>query len=167
VRTTLVFKVQFADGDVKDVPYSLDIFNSIPYEEFCRNKPYLQHLVFPTSSHALKEFYRNINSKPLDGLAAGERVYVDIRFFGDIWYQNLLLPDSDTNLYVTPMTVSVRNRKTVKLTGILTREAVQMTIYDIQSFVYSELDESRMVLVDEDFVADHPMVKLSRGGKAV
>ena len=46
-RSTMVFTIRFRDGDIRKVPYSQDLFDSIPYEEFCTRKRYLYHLIYP------------------------------------------------------------------------------------------------------------------------
>ena len=48
VRSTMTFTVRFQDGDVREVPYSKDLFDSIPYAEFCSSKRYLYHLIYST-----------------------------------------------------------------------------------------------------------------------
>ena len=38
-RTTLLFQVRFKDGSIHELPYSKDLYDSIPYAEFCESKP--------------------------------------------------------------------------------------------------------------------------------
>ena len=46
-RATMIFTNRFRDGDVREVPYWQDLYDSIPYEEFSTKKQYLYHHIFP------------------------------------------------------------------------------------------------------------------------
>ena len=48
-RTTCEFLVRFEDGAEIWITYSLDLFKTVPYEHFCRSKPYLFPLVMPAA----------------------------------------------------------------------------------------------------------------------
>jgi hypothetical protein len=78
-RTTLVFTVKFLDGETHEIPYSKDLYNSIPYEEYCASKPYLRHLRLPVTDG--KKFIQDINSKPVIGYSVNQWVYLDIRVY--------------------------------------------------------------------------------------
>jgi len=45
-RTTMEFEIQFEDGDVIWLPWSDNLFNTTPYEDFCRANPPLFHYCF-------------------------------------------------------------------------------------------------------------------------
>ena len=96
----MIFTVKFVDGDVREIPYSLDIFNSIPYEEFCRAKPYLHHLIH-SSTEATRFVKDTIKTFSWTGYQTNQEVYLDIRLYGDLWFDDLNLPDTSQMTYVS------------------------------------------------------------------
>eukprot|EP00973_Karenia_brevis_P090539 12403102-Karenia_brevis.AAC.1 len=54
-RTTLEFEVVFADGELKWIPYSKDLYDSLPYEHYCRSHPELQFLIYPYAEQLRRE----------------------------------------------------------------------------------------------------------------
>lgn len=46
IRTTMEFYIRFGDGDERWVTWSKDLFDSVPYEDFCRARPPLFPLLF-------------------------------------------------------------------------------------------------------------------------
>ena len=74
------------------VPYGQDLFDSIPYEEFCTVKSYLYHLIFPVDR--ANKYSAEKRNQAITVFKPGDEVYVDIRVFGDTWYEDLALPDS-------------------------------------------------------------------------
>ena len=93
----MVFKVKYGDGDVLDIPWSPDLLCQA-YYEFCESRPYLQHLAMD-STLAIK-FVKQLRKMDVTSVNIGDIVYVDLRFFGDDWYEFLELPDFETSSYV-------------------------------------------------------------------
>lgn len=97
-RTTLEFEVVFADGELKWIPYSKDLYDSLPYEHYCRSHPELQFLIYPYAEQLRRE--RETKGAKITAVKPGDKVYVDLRSYGATWYQSLPLPDKDHKKYV-------------------------------------------------------------------
>ena len=157
-RTSMVFTVLFADGDVREIPYSQDIYNSIPYEDFCRSKPYLRHLLH--TAVEMPEFLRQLRRDyPLGKFRLKQEVFMDVRLHGDIWFDSLNLPDTSTMTYVSRFVVTRITQAKLDLLNPITKEHFKFGVHDLFCFLHLEFDPSSMVLIDEAFLVNYPQVK--------
>ena len=108
VRTTMEFEILFEDGSIVWLPYSKDIFDSVPYEEFCRMRPELLPLLHDAKTAAA--LMSRLNRTPITEVKPGDVVYVDLRSYGAGWYESLNLPDKDHSSYMLRYEVSVSGR---------------------------------------------------------
>ena len=100
-RNSMEFDITFEDGDRHWKPFDRDLFNSLPYEDFCRAHSELFDLLVDTD-HIGKEHER-INSQPITEIEPGQTVYVNIRYFGfDEYDARVNLPDKFHTVYVIP-----------------------------------------------------------------
>jgi hypothetical protein len=91
--------MRYTDGDIREVGYSKDLFDCQPYEDFCKRQAHTYHLIHTT---ALADMWiSEQRNKTITLCVTGDDIYVNIRLFGDIWYYELLLPNSALNIYVT------------------------------------------------------------------
>jgi len=155
-RTSMTFKVKFMDGDVMEVPYSPDLFKTIAYEEYCDSKPYLRHLKF--TAEESKTFIREKGKNSITGYTVEQEVYLDIRFYGGIWFDRLDLPDSDTTTYVSKFRITTCSRKRLDMTNSLTGETCACKAYDIYCFLHTNFDDSNMIVIDEEFLVKYPQI---------
>lgn len=101
IRTTMEFFIRYADGDERWVTWSKDLFDSIPYEDFCRAHPPLFPLLYTTKEAARR--IAEIKNSDITEVAPGDAVYVDLRARGGAtWYNSIGLPDSARITYVLP-----------------------------------------------------------------
>jgi hypothetical protein len=97
-RTTMEFEVRFEAGSIVWLPWSKELFDTVPYENFCRGKPELYVLVFGAKDAGI--FVKDKDKKAITMVKPGDSCYVDLRYYGAAWYNNLGLPDSDHSRYV-------------------------------------------------------------------
>ena len=139
-RTTLVFTVSFAGGETLEIPYSKDLFDSIPYEEYCNSKPYLRHLRLSVNEG--KKFIQHIQRQPLQGYVVGQEVYLNIRVYGDGWLDKLQLPDVATITYVSKFVITKVTAKKLSMINPLTNDNHMFGAYDIYCFLHDNFDAS-------------------------
>jgi hypothetical protein len=89
-RSTLEFEVVFADGDIVWLPYSPDLANNAALQEFIQLRPQLFPLRF-TAKVATSVLSR-LRKLPVQGVNPGDVFYVDLRQWGEEWYQTVLSP---------------------------------------------------------------------------
>ena len=97
-RTTMEFEIMFADGTIKWLVWTADLFDTTAYENFCGSRPELRPLLF-TAADALKR-KQETNKQPITEVAPGQSTYVDIRYYSSEWYAGLGLPDPEHHSYV-------------------------------------------------------------------
>ena len=113
-RTEMVFKVKFADGDIVDLPWTHDLLCDV-YYEYCESIPHLKHLSLDTKM--AKVFITHQRKLDISSVSIGDVVYADLRYFGDLWYESLKLPDNEylscmwCNLNTPTGTIKVLRRK--------------------------------------------------------
>jgi hypothetical protein len=114
-RTTMEFNVLFRSGDVVWLPYSQDIFQMIQFEDFCDKTPGLYFLKYSHSDSAKRRAV--VNKQPITSLQPGETIYVNIRTWGEQWYQSLGLPDMFTTQYVDHWDITSWKKEPFSLYG--------------------------------------------------
>ena len=114
-RTTMEFLIRFMDGDQTWLPYSQDIFQMQQFETFCVETPGLYFLQYSFS--VARSRIKDINLQPITMLGPGHSIYVDIRTFGELWYQTVGLPDMFTTRYVDKWTITGWKKEPLKLFG--------------------------------------------------
>ena len=159
-RSKMVFKVKYADGDVLDIPWSPDL-QCEAYYDFCDARPYLKHLTF--DARMAKAFITEMNKKPITAVAVNDTVFVDLRFYGDLWYEALGLPDFATSSYVMEFTYTHWYHRTSRST-ISARFNLNGVTYAMDNYLVfawgsvKEFDPSTMILVDEQLAAVYPKI---------
>ena len=72
------FLVRYADGDVLWLPYSLDLFKTIAYEDFVSSKPELHPML--NDAKGAQNWLADVKAKPIR-VRKGQSFFVDIRAF--------------------------------------------------------------------------------------
>ena len=86
VKTTMSFRVEFADGDVVWLPYSKDLDETQAFGEYTKSLPALEHL--SCGPKRAKEWLTEMKRATISGYKVGAELYVDIRTYGTGWYDN-------------------------------------------------------------------------------
>ena len=90
-------------------------------------------------------------------------MYVDLRFFGDQWYQSLDLPDFSTKSYVVVFEYTHWYHRTSKK-KISARFLLNGATYALDNYLVfawgsvKTFDETYMVLVDADIAKRYPRI---------
>lgn len=90
-RTKLDFLVQYHDGDQLWLPYSKDLFESQPFEDYCRSTVELMYTHLPSSLAAVKT--KEALKQPITCVEPGNTVYVKLKILDPLLYANLPLED--------------------------------------------------------------------------
>ena len=160
-RTSMTFKVEFVDGDIRSLPWSPDLLCE-EYYKFCESRPYLFHLTLDT--RMAKKWKTQLNRQDISAVKPGDLVYLDLRFFGDAWYESLQLPDFDTTSYVMEMRYTKWYHKSSKrkITGnliLLTQHSYSLDGYLVHCWGSVKVfDPSTMVLVNDDMIKRYPNI---------
>jgi hypothetical protein len=101
IRTSMEFEVLFATGTLKWRGWDNELFQTAPYEDFCRSRPELRPLLFTVK--VAKQEIKRLNSSPIKLVKPGDEVFLDLRNYGAGWYQSLDLPDKDHIRYVVEL----------------------------------------------------------------
>ena len=160
-RMSMRFKVEFADGEIVDLPWSYDLLCSA-YYEFCESKPFLQHLALDAA--LAKRFQQSKRKEDITQIRPGSVVYIDLRFFGDDFYEQLGLPDAHTTSYVMEFKYThwYHKNSRKKLSGEFVL-APHMT-YGLDGYAVfawgsnTTFEVSTMILVDEQLLLQYPAI---------
>ena len=161
VKLVGLFKVEFTDGDIRLLPWSPDLLCEA-YYKFCESRPYLYHLTLET--RMAKKFKTQLNKQEISVVKPGDIVYLDLRFFGDEWYESLKLPNFDTALYVFEMEYTKwfhKNSKR-KISGTLT--LLPKCTYCLDGYLVhcwgsvKIFNSSTMILVNKDLLQSYPQI---------
>jgi uncharacterized ubiquitin-like protein YukD len=97
-RKRMDFLIRFCDGAELWLPWSLDLFQTVQYETFCRANPELRPLLYPAKK--AQENIARLQQSVISEVHPGVIVYVDLRSYGADWYDQLTLPDKYLVKYV-------------------------------------------------------------------
>ena len=161
VRTTMEFYVQFADGDARWVTWSKDLFDSIPYETYCRSRPELFPLIF-TEKEARRRI-TEINGTAITEVTPGLRVFVDLRSRGSCtWYANIGLPDCHVRTYVIPCVYKAwegKNKRKMKLFCELLQIELTVDHYFVVAYgTVRSFDDTMMILVNKHLAGQYAKI---------
>eukprot|EP00981_Chlorochromonas_danica_P007575 scaffold1801_cov193-Ochromonas_danica.AAC.2 len=158
VRTTMEFEIQFADGTIKWLPYSTDIYETVAYEDFCRSRPELALLVYPANEQQKR--MKDILKQPITTVIPGDEVYVDLRWFNHAWYDRLPIPDREHSLYVLKFVYGdlsgSKAKSRILATCTLMRETYKVDNYFVQAYGSMKTLQPHTTLVDESFCVKYP-----------
>ena len=96
-RTTCQFMVLFDDNSQVLLPYS-EVYNTVQFELFCTYPIYLKNLLIPAA--VVDAQLIKLNKERITGVDTNTEVYVNVRTFGNAWYEKLKLPNLLTTNYV-------------------------------------------------------------------
>jgi hypothetical protein len=158
-RTTMEFYVKYADGDERWVTWTNDLFDTTQYEEFCKSKAPLWQLVYRVD--VAKKMAAELNKTPITEVQPGDRVYVDIRWFGYEWYRQSRLPDDKYFRTFVVLFVyekyAARNRRIMASCPIFNDRFTDLDHVFVKEYgSVKSFDQSSMTLVDEAFLVSYP-----------
>ena len=163
-RTLMTFKVEFEDGDLVNIPWTHDL-ECQAFDEYCNSLPFLEHLTRDAMSAA--KWISQLNRQPIISVQPGDLVWVDLRYFGDLWFESLFLPNPDTVRYVVRFEYVRWYHKTSRsaivaqfLLGVKKHNFFTLTSYDVYAWggVKEIKETSGIVKVDAAFVQRFPQV---------
>ena len=97
-RSEMFFYTEFTDGDCVLLPYSKDLSSSTQFDEYIHSEPMLFPLRF-NSNDAPKRI-TVLKRQPITSVNVGDTFFLDLRYFGYSWYDNLELPDAYVTTHV-------------------------------------------------------------------
>jgi hypothetical protein len=161
MRSNMEFCVRFKDGEERWVTWSQDLFNSVPYETFCRKHSPLFPLLFTVEEAERQR--KQINSTAITEVSPGSAIYLDLRERGgSTWYNSIGLPRSAELTYVLPCRYIRwvgREHKKLRISCEVTNEEWTVDHYFVKRYgSNSEFDPRTMVLVDDNLCARYPKI---------
>ena len=176
-RYNLEFELKFADGDVVNKAYDLDI-RCEAFFQFCDSRRYLKHVTFDTVAMG-KQFMTEKRRQDII-MAPGDRAFIDLRVFGGRWYESLELPDWRTSSYVmefrytnwlaekakfrktgqvTPNHQYMGNRRTICGYYVVGGAPYEYNAYDVWCYGENQnFDAATMILVDAELASKYPRI---------
>jgi hypothetical protein len=159
-RSAMTFKVKYADGDILDIPWTPDL-QCEAYYTFCESRPHLYHLTF--DSAMAKRFISMKRKEDITSVTVGDTVYVDLRFYGDLWYERLGLPDYASSSYVMKFTYThwyhKSSKRKISVKFDITGQSYAFDGYLVFAWgSCKDFDASKMILVDASLVKTYPKI---------
>jgi hypothetical protein len=158
-RQTIEFFVLFQDGEKVWLPWSDDLYNTIPYEVFCRTTPGLYPLLFRVKDY--QRIAKELKQSVISDVSPGDVVYVDLRSYGIAWYSSLDIPSIDTMTYVLRYEYKklTRNKLRIAVACPLFLEEFEVDNVFVKTWGSSRtFDSDRMTLIDDNFIRKYPIV---------
>ena len=159
-RTELQLQLKYADGEVLWLPWTPDLQHNDAYYQFCSSKPYLFHLTLDTKM--AQKFITQKRKERITDVQPGDEVYIDLRFFGDLYYESLGLPDYATTSYVTLFQYTKWYNKGKSTRKIVARYENTKQVFMFDNYlVYAwgsqrEFDPNSMVLMNFELASKYP-----------
>ena len=159
-RTSMQFKVTFADGDTRWVPYSNDVSQTVQFEEFCNSFPPLRQLL--TTAAAASKSLKALNRTAVVGAEPGDVFYVTLRAFSYTWFDELAdILDEDYQYVVRceclEYKTAARREIWISYPVFNSRHTVSNSF--VTQYLFSRQLSDRMRLVDADMLRDKPRLR--------
>jgi hypothetical protein len=164
-RAFMWFFVEFADGEQKWLPWSRDLDGTQAYGDYMLAEHPLYALRFKAALAARERVA--LNRHAITEVSPSEHLFIDLRRWGECWYDQLGLPDSYTYRHVVPAVYTrwmtdrhgTENRKQIKLRVELFDEDLIFDHYDVQCWGRrQDFIASEMLLVDENLARQFPSI---------
>lgn len=152
----MMFSVLFEDGTIATVPYTRDLSDTIQFESYVRKERPLTPLLYTLSDwkRVLRESYKDVL-----GVAPGDCCYVDLRAWGNDYFQLLALPGGVR--YVVECRYirwEGKGRRRIVLGCKLFRKEFAWGAFDVYAYGTCFQLTDGMVLVDLDFCKLYPAI---------
>ena len=161
-RTTMEFEIEFQDGTIHWVPWSKDLFDSVQYGQYCEAHRELTPLYHDAKRG--EQLVASLKKQPITEVQPGPPTYyVDLRSYGEAWYQSLNLPDAYHTKYVFPHVYTAwsnRTRTKIDIKNILTGEEYRAVDHWFV-FAYGmndSFDSSKMTLINDTLLTQYPAI---------
>ncbi len=160
LRTTMQFMVEFEDGSVVTLPYSLDLSTTMQFEKFCRQERPLLPLLYTVAvwKRIRKESYAQVI-----GVVPGDTCYVDLRAWGSSYFQSLMLPM--TKLQYVVVCVYLRwegkSKRRIVLECPLFQNAFAWDSFSVYAYGSQLLLTDKMILVDARLCEEYPGILIA------
>ena len=159
-KSTLQFEVVFSDDSVHIKNYDRDLSTTVQFEDFIKSKlqdrPYLIKLLHTEKSW--REEAAKINSEPITGIPAGDKLYTFLNSYGYDWFQSLNLPDIGDKDYVVQLTSLGMDKNKLRLRADLFRQEFSADQLYLRLFTIPSFSKSKHVLVDKAFAGRYPSI---------
>ena len=168
-RSYMWFFVEFADGEKKWLPWSRDLDDSQPYGDYMLREHPLYLLRFKAAMAPRER--SALNRQEITEVSPGISIFIDLRRWGECWYDQLNLPDSYSFRHVVPAIYTRwdvdrkrnENRKRIHLQVNIFNENIVFDHYEVMcwgrrtTFIADE-----MLMVDAALVSAYPSILPTR-----
>ena len=156
LRTEMEFEVVFSDGDVVWKRWDQDLATTVQFEDYCRQHPELQLLLYPVRRTAAEA--KTLRDQQITLVQPGDIVFVDIRSFQYDLYDDFHIDDKYHMRYVVRLEYTWwagRNRRSID--GVV---AVFQTTYQFDNLMVFQVGfrkewEPNMIEVTQGFLSQH------------
>jgi hypothetical protein len=160
----MFFEAEFFDGSRVWLPFSRDLYQTEQYELFIDRTPEL--LLYKYTVDVARVITAEINAAPITAVDVGVRVFVSLRQYGSVWFEELAFEDFEYKLYVLPMEytewVGNQHRK-IRIECELLEDIWTVNHLWVKQFgSLTVFDPAKMILIDEQFILNHPEVLSER-----
>ena len=164
-RTSMKFILEYADGDIGPKSFDKDISSTKQFEDFCKARPHLFQLTMPKQQ--ADKWINTFKRQQITDLTLGDSIYVSLRWYSDIWYQDLNLPDAENIEYMLLFkTVAWVNRSKTKIlvenqVDGFNKDRFPWTNYDVYAWGHTRTLDDQHRLVTPDLIAAYPAIVAS------
>lgn len=162
MRTSMEFFIKF-QSEQKPIwrTWDIDLFQTEQYAEYCSERPSLFQLVY--SEAVARAEAKTMNSKPIVAINPGDKVYLDLRFYGTEWYRQINLPEKDFKAYVVECIYQnfVPKSNKTKITALVRITNDLFTFDHVDVYEYGSVtsfDSTYMILVDDVLLRQFPQI---------
>ena len=155
-RMYMTFLVEYSDGELCWVQYSIDLKQNVQFNNYIRSIPELFTLT--DSRFNMAKILQDMDKQNID---VKKEFYMDLRALGFTWYDSLKLPDSDTTTYRIKAVVQKGNN--AKLANVILPDlngevikSLKQSWFHIHAKVTSI--NNSFVLVNDNFIQQYPKI---------
>jgi hypothetical protein len=160
-RSSMQFEVKFADQEILWISWSQDLFQAVQYGEYVESVPALMPLLYTAAVG--KSNVAKLNKMPITEVTAGEKVFVDLRSWGELWYDaQTYLPDMYHTQYLVEGEYVAFTEKKCKanlVCSLVSTAPYLVDHYFVKAYgSIKQFPSEKAVLVDASFLKRYPQL---------
>ena len=146
-------------GCIVWLPWSKDLFDTVQYEDFCRQNRELFPLL--STVEQSKSRISEIRRQLITSISPGDSSYLPLRHICPYWYLDLNMPDEYHTLYIVTLHFGNWTRPTSRLhiaadIPVFQHHIPALDNYFVTFYASHHTLTTSMVLLDHDYFVQHP-----------
>jgi hypothetical protein len=156
-RSTMEYLVRFEDGDERFLVHSKDVTDTVAFADFCAERPECRALL--KSAKAAHEQVQKLRASVLNSVGQHQTFLFNLRVLGQLWYDDLELPNWRKHTYVIELRVlDITNKQKRAVMGSELYKNEKWIFSNYEFLFYALAASPAHTIVTSELIREHPQL---------